>query len=263
MSTTDLQQQIALVQGPLRAFLKTLLQEEAHLTLGAPVSTRLAEVEEWMNGHFVVMGAGPTGNFALVVEADWLPLLTKGTGAEDGPDAIRQAVAQGYTALAPALGFGTEAPSLEVRAPGAPLPAERLPGALWTVSFSVQMGSQDLGGFALWPDPPASAHDDPLASAAFPDFGSEHLGDGATGHFEVLAEVELEVTVELGRRRLPLADVLRLTKGSVVELEKLVGEPLSVYANGRLIAEGEAVVVDEQFGVRITRLAAAAANPLF
>ncbi|MDX1530351.1 MAG: FliM/FliN family flagellar motor switch protein, partial [Rhodothermales bacterium] len=48
-----------------------------------------------------------------------------------------------------------------------------------------------------------------------------------------------------------------LTTGSVVELEKLVGEPLEIYANGRLIAEGEAVVIDEQFGVRITALAAA------
>jgi len=48
--------------------------------------------------------------------------------------------------------------------------------------------------------------------------------------------------------------VLRLTTGSIIELEKLVGEPLEIYANGRLIAEGEAVVIDEQFGVRITNL---------
>jgi flagellar motor switch protein FliN/FliY len=71
----------------------------------------------------------------------------------------------------------------------------------------------------------------------------------------MLADVELDVTVELGRRRMPLADILRLTSGSVVELEKLVGEPLQVFANNRLIAEGEAVVIDDQFGVRITSLA--------
>ena len=91
------------------------------------------------------------------------------------------------------------------------------------------------------------------------DFGGEQMrGDGhASGTLEMLQEVELEVTVELGRRRLPLSDLLRLTTGSVIELEKLVGEPLAVYANGRLIAEGEAVVIDEQFGVRITNLASA------
>jgi flagellar motor switch protein FliN/FliY len=71
----------------------------------------------------------------------------------------------------------------------------------------------------------------------------------------MLAEVELDVRVELGRRKLPLADVLQITSGSVIELEKLVGEPLSIYANGRFIAEGEAVVIDEKFGVRITKLA--------
>ena len=96
-----------------------------------------------------------------------------------------------------------------------------------------------------------------VAAAMFPEVGGEHLGDGPTraADLGVLHDVELDVTVELGRRQLPLADVLRLGAGSVIELEKMVGEPLAVYANGRLIAEGEAVVVDEQFGVRITRLA--------
>jgi flagellar motor switch protein FliN/FliY len=106
-----------------------------------------------------------------------------------------------------------------------------------------------------------STHDRPgrrpvqVQPAAFPDLGAESIGgDGSDAGFQLLAEVELEVTVELGRRSIPLADVLRLTTGSVIELEKLVGEPLEVYANGRLIAEGEAVVMDEQFGIRITNL---------
>lgn len=95
-----------------------------------------------------------------------------------------------------------------------------------------------------------------VSPAAFSELGDEEIGgDGESGNFELLADVDLEVRVELGRRELPLADVLKLTTGSVVELEKMVGEPLSVYANGRLIAEGEAVVIDEQFGVRITNLA--------
>lgn len=96
-----------------------------------------------------------------------------------------------------------------------------------------------------------------VAPAAFDELGDETLGGDGGGdpsNFELLAEVNLEVRVELGRRELPLADVLKLTTGSVIELEKMVGEPLSVYANGRLIAEGEAVVIDEQFGVRITNL---------
>ena len=93
-----------------------------------------------------------------------------------------------------------------------------------------------------------------MAPATFPELGGEGF-DGEGDNFSLLAEVELEVSVELGRRKLSLAEVLRLTTGSVIELENLVGEPLEVFANGRLIAEGEAVVIDEQFGIRITRLA--------
>lgn len=114
--------------------------------------------------------------------------------------------------------------------------------------------SQPAGGGA-----PSSANESEgveVSPAAFSELGDEEIsGDGDSGTFKLLADVDLEVRVELGRRELPLADVLKLTTGSVVELEKMVGEPLSVYANGRLIAEGEAVVIDEQFGVRITNLA--------
>lgn len=96
-----------------------------------------------------------------------------------------------------------------------------------------------------------------VASASFSDLGEEkiHGPRAETKNFELLSEVELEVSVELGRRRLPLSEVLQLTSGSVIELEKLVGEPLSLYANGRFVAEGEAVVIDEKFGIRITSLA--------
>lgn len=76
-------------------------------------------------------------------------------------------------------------------------------------------------------------------------------------NLELLREVKIQVSVELGRRELPLGEVLHLVRGSVIELDKLAGEPISVYANGRTIAEGEVVVIDEHFGVRITNLISA------
>jgi flagellar motor switch protein FliN/FliY len=109
------------------------------------------------------------------------------------------------------------------------------------------------------PDPgsPGESGGVSVASASFSDLGEEkiHGPRAETKNFALLSEVELEVSVELGRRRLPLSEVLQLTSGSVIELEKLVGEPLSLYANGRFVAEGEAVVIDEKFGIRITSLA--------
>lgn len=97
-----------------------------------------------------------------------------------------------------------------------------------------------------------------VAYPSFPDFEDAPdmtAGMDAAEKFELLGDVEIELAVELGRRQMPLEDILRLTNGSIVELDKLAGEPLQIYANNRLIAEGEAVVIDDQFGVRITRLA--------
>ena len=67
-----------------------------------------------------------------------------------------------------------------------------------------------------------------------------------------MLDVPLHLTVELGRAELPLAEVLALKPGSVVELDRFPGEPLDLYANGRLIARGEIIVLNDIFGFRIT-----------
>ncbi len=67
-----------------------------------------------------------------------------------------------------------------------------------------------------------------------------------------LLDIPLNVSVELGRNRMPIEDLLKLAQGSVIELDKLAGEPLNVLVHGRLIARGEAVVVNDKFGVRLT-----------
>lgn len=69
--------------------------------------------------------------------------------------------------------------------------------------------------------------------------------------FELLLDVPLDITVELGRTRMTIQDLLALAPGSVIELDKIAGEPLDIVINGRLIARGEAVVVNDKFGVRI------------
>jgi len=73
-------------------------------------------------------------------------------------------------------------------------------------------------------------------------------------------DVPVEVTVELGRRRVRIGEVLRLGPGSVLELSKSNGEPLDIYVNDRLIARGEAVVVGERYGVRLTEVLVVDAN---
>lgn len=71
-------------------------------------------------------------------------------------------------------------------------------------------------------------------------------------NLDFLMDVTLQVTVEVGRTRMSINDLLHLSQGSVVELSKLAGEPLDIYVNQQHIARGEAVIVNEKFGVRIT-----------
>ena len=69
---------------------------------------------------------------------------------------------------------------------------------------------------------------------------------------DLLLDIPLEVSVEVGRSRILVRDLLQLQEGSLVELDKLAGESLDLYVNARLIARGEAVVVNEKFGLRLT-----------
>ena len=86
-----------------------------------------------------------------------------------------------------------------------------------------------------------------------PSNGADVLnGNGRS--MDLLRDVEMDVSVELGRIELPLGKVLQLSKGSVIELEKLAGEPVDILVNGQCIAQGEVVVIDEHFGVRIANL---------
>ena len=76
--------------------------------------------------------------------------------------------------------------------------------------------------------------------------------ENQTRRLELLLDVPLDLSVELGRTRMSIQDLLNLSPGSVVELDKIAGEPLDILVNDRLIARGEAVVVNDKFGVRIT-----------
>lgn len=70
-------------------------------------------------------------------------------------------------------------------------------------------------------------------------------------NLDFILDIPLQVTVELGRTKLLVKDVLQLNQGAVVELSKLAGEPLDIFVNSKLVARGEAVVVNEKFGVRL------------
>lgn len=76
--------------------------------------------------------------------------------------------------------------------------------------------------------------------------------DNSRRELDFILDIPLDVSAELGRTRLLINELLQLGQGSVVELNKLAGEPLEVYVNGKMVARGEAVVINEKFGIRLT-----------
>jgi len=103
---------------------------------------------------------------------------------------------------------------------------------LWGEAMSEQLAAESS------PAVPASVKEEPIASL------SEDLN--------LVLDIPVKMTVELGRTRMTIKELLRLSQGSVVPLEGLAGEPLDILINGYLIAQGEVVVVSDKFGVRIT-----------
>jgi len=99
---------------------------------------------------------------------------------------------------------------------------------------------------------------------AMPDFkggpGGRFGGSGAHEGLDLLADVSLNVKIELGRTKMLVEDVLKLAQGSVVELDKLAGDPVDVYVNDRLVARGEVLVLNDNFCVRVNEIISAATN---
>jgi flagellar motor switch protein FliN len=93
-----------------------------------------------------------------------------------------------------------------------------------------------------------------VAPAQFANFGAAGAaGAGGAGNdIGMILDIPVQLTVELGRTRIPIKNILQLAQGSVVELETMAGEPMDVLVNGYLIAQGEVVVVNDKFGIRLT-----------
>ena len=92
---------------------------------------------------------------------------------------------------------------------------------------------------------------DAAARAAFDPLTADPAS-AADLNLDVILDVSVSLSLEVGRTRIPIRNLLQLNQGSVVELERGAGEPLDVYVNGTLIAQGEVVVVNDRFGVRLT-----------
>ena len=92
----------------------------------------------------------------------------------------------------------------------------------------------------------------PINPVNFPSLQQSSIPSQLPPNLELLLDVQMVLTVELGRTKKYVKDILSLGEGSIIELDKLAGEPVDLLINGKLIAKGEVVVIDENFGVRVT-----------
>ena len=86
----------------------------------------------------------------------------------------------------------------------------------------------------------------------FQQLSAEGEGPGGRNDIDLILDIPVQLTVELGRTRITIKNLLQLAQGSVVELDGLAGEPMDVLVNGYLIAQGEVVIVNDKFGIRLT-----------
>lgn len=100
-------------------------------------------------------------------------------------------------------------------------------------------------------DAPAAASS-AAAANIFPSFSEPSASGGMMNELDMILDIPVQITVELGRTKITIKNLLQLAHGSVVELDGLAGEPLDVLVNGTLIAQGEVVVVNDKFGIRLT-----------
>ena len=118
------------------------------------------------------------------------------------------------------------------------------------------MAAPPAGGYGMAMQPHVATNV-PVQSAQFTPLNTQpvQVNDANIG---LILDVPLQVTVELGRTKKSIKEILELTNGSIVELDKLAGEPVDIQVNGKFLAKGEVVVIDENFGVRITEIASPA-----
>jgi len=116
-----------------------------------------------------------------------------------------------------------------------------------------EQAAEDDWGDALAEQASAEAVEEPLEQAKLEDLTADIMGsaDGTT-NLDAILDIPVSLSVEIGQTRISIRNLLQLNQGSVVELDRLAGEPLDVMVNNTLVAHGEVVVVNEKYGIRLT-----------
>ncbi|MGP1470284.1 MAG: flagellar motor switch phosphatase FliY [Schwartzia sp. (in: firmicutes)] len=180
-----------------------------------------------------------------LIDSEIMQLLPVAIADDMVESLLHSGDAEEEPASAPAPAPAPAAPAPAAAPPPAPVAAAPAPAApaMAAAPMMAAAPAYGMGARVAQGVPVQAAQFTPLATAPV-QVNEANIG--------LILDVPLQVTVELGRTKKSIKDILELSNGSIVELDKLAGEPVDIHVNGKLLAKGEVVVIDENFGVRIT-----------
>jgi flagellar motor switch protein FliN/FliY len=217
----------------------SVLPIAANLTVGAPVSQPSAGAISGGVTIVATLAGSVTGHIGVTVNQELVEALRNSPLGE-----LDLATAVGPALDAVAGVLGTDAGAGQEMAPDAAVAAMAAAGELTVIPLLADDTTQAAVLISLAVVPAVA---EPAAETE-PAKGPAHAG------FDLLHGVDMEITVELGRTSMTVRELLSLSNGSVIELDRTAGSPADVLVNRRLIARGEIVVIDEYFGIRVTEI---------
>ena len=267
------------------SILGTLLNRQAAMTARDVREADIGALAEGMELDGVIvrlaMEHGFPGELCLLVHKETAALLCglmmggdgKAPFKEEDMDALNEFGNQFMGAICTSLGsrfgvnitpaqaqtskFDPDQPPFEMEGAAlveAGLAIEGHPESIFRLLLSPSLAAK-LGGASGGPDIPGGGRgDNPLANLGGFDDSLTRSLDDSPPNIQMLLDINLNVTIELGRTRLSIRKVLELGPGSIIELDRLAGEPVDLLVNDKVVAKGEVVVVDEYFGIRIISL---------
>jgi len=235
----------------------SLMNKEENIELDEMAMSVIAETVSQMVGTEVTALTNKTGNKTIASSSPEAANIPKATAAlpagsfvvaEYGIDLGNGAIEKIWEIL------GAQTASGIASALGAP-PAASAPAAMTVPPLSAMSGGGLIGaggsgsimgggGYGSSPN---------MQTVQFPNLAGQ-MGSREQGNIGLIMDVFMEMTVELGRTRKLIKEILGMGEGTIIELDKLAGEPVDILVNHKLIAKGEVVVIDENFGVRVTEI---------
>ncbi|MDR1868571.1 MAG: flagellar motor switch protein FliN [Treponema sp.] len=241
----------------------SLMTKEENIQLDDMAMSVIGEVVSQMVGTQITALTDKTGNKSIVAASPTAANVPKAAAALPAGDFavmayqvnLGDASIQMWEVLGPSpagdisrsLSGGGSSPAAAPSQPAA-MGMGGMPN-MGGMQMPMGMGMQNMGGMGMQNLGPTN-----VQPVQFPNLMQPRLGPQESGNIGLIMDVSMEMTVELGRTRKLIKEILGMGEGTIIELDKLAGEPVDILVNHKLIAKGEVVVIDENFGVRVTEI---------